>query len=129
MKFTRIYTFSGTKERMDEYDSVSHYLAENGKQIDVVYSLCGNSVCGYDVDGHYFEKLHEAKDYLEEKEAERTGKVESMIATAELSFEISESGMTLEQVIKAVEKKYPAFKFDRTEGRYDTCVMAVFEMR
>lgn len=47
----------------------------------------------------------------------------------ELSFEISESEYTLDQIIRAVEQEYPQFKFNRTESRYDSCIMAIFEKR
>ena len=46
-----------------------------------------------------------------------------------IEVEISEAQEPLSEIIKAVEKKYPAFKFSRTEGRYESCVMAIFELR
>ena len=49
--------------------------------------------------------------------------------TPELSFEISESHYTLNQIIAAVEQEYPKFKFSRIECRYDSCIMAIFEPR
>ena len=45
----------------------------------------------------------------------------------ELSFEISESRMTLDEIIRMVEHDYPGWRFNRTEARYESCVMAVFE--
>ena len=45
----------------------------------------------------------------------------------ELSFEISESGMKLEEIIKYVETHFDGWKFSRTEARYESCVMAIFE--
>lgn len=47
----------------------------------------------------------------------------------ELSFEISESGMYLDDIIKMVERNYTGWKFSRTEARNQSCVMAVFERR
>lgn len=45
----------------------------------------------------------------------------------ELSFEISECGLSLDEVIRIVEKKFPGWKFNRTESRYESCIMAIFE--
>jgi hypothetical protein len=45
----------------------------------------------------------------------------------ELSFEISESGMDLDTIITAVQNAYPGWKFNRTEVRYESCLMAIFE--
>ena len=45
----------------------------------------------------------------------------------ELSFEISESNYTHDEIIKAVEQQFPGYKFNRTESRYDSCIMAIFE--
>ena len=47
----------------------------------------------------------------------------------ELSFEISESEYSLDQIIKAVEQEYPNYKFSRSETRYESCIMAIFEPR
>ena len=44
----------------------------------------------------------------------------------ELSFEISESEFSLDEIIKWVEREYPGWKFDRTEARYISCLMAIF---
>ena len=44
----------------------------------------------------------------------------------ELSVEISEEKRTLDEIINAVQIEYPGFRFDRTEQRYQTCIMAVF---
>lgn len=54
---------------------------------------------------------------------ERNNFLESM----EISFEISESGLTIDEVKAIVEAKYPGWKFNRTESRYDSCIMAIFE--
>jgi len=43
-----------------------------------------------------------------------------------LEFEISECGFPLEAVIEKVEREYPGWHFDRTEPRYESCLMAVF---
>ena len=51
----------------------------------------------------------------------------SLLRSVEISVEISESNLTLDEVIEIVQTKYPGFYFDRTEARYDSCVMAVFE--
>ena len=44
-----------------------------------------------------------------------------------LEFEISECNASLDEIIEAVEREYPDFRFSRTEERYYTCLMAVFE--
>ena len=51
--------------------------------------------------------------------------VESL--SRELSFEISESPYSLEEIIEAVEQEFPGYKFNRTEARYMSCEMAIFE--
>lgn len=51
------------------------------------------------------------------------------IGYPELDFEISESNYDLDTIIKAVEAKYPDYTFNRTESRYISCVMAIFEHR
>ena len=55
--------------------------------------------------------------------------VDMLLRTAEISFEISESILPLDRIIVEVEKAYPAYKFSRTESRYESCVMAIFERR
>lgn len=52
---------------------------------------------------------------------------ETFLTSAELSFEISEAGISLDRVIEIVESKYPGYRFNRTESRYGSCVMAIFE--
>lgn len=47
----------------------------------------------------------------------------------EINFEISECDMPLQKIIKAVEDRYPGFTFNRTEARYDSCLMAIFEKK
>lgn len=54
-------------------------------------------------------------------------KTNTFLNTIEISFEISESELTLDEIIEEVKKVYPTFKFSRTEARYESCVMAVFE--
>lgn len=49
--------------------------------------------------------------------------------TMEISFEISESGKELDAIIAEVEAEFPEWKFSRTEARYISCVMAIFERR
>ena len=48
---------------------------------------------------------------------------------SEISFEISELDLPLKDIIEAVEAKYPEYKFNRTEPRYKSCIMAIFERR
>lgn len=44
-----------------------------------------------------------------------------------LEFEISEADVTIEDLIKYVHKTYgPEWKFNRTEARYESCIMAIF---
>lgn len=46
----------------------------------------------------------------------------------ELSFEISESNITIEELTKYVHRRYgKQWKFNRTEHRYESCTMAIFE--
>ena len=126
MKFTRIYEYSGTSKKAGIYDYVTRYIAEEtGDVIEVVYFM--DHVSHYEFNGGSYGNLAMAKKACEDHAKE--DKKEMMLSTAEISFEISESGMELSDVIKAVEKKYPAFKFSRTEGRYESCVMAIFELR
>lgn len=49
------------------------------------------------------------------------------IGTPELSFEISESSKTLDEIIAMVTECFPGWKFNRTEARYESCVVAIFE--
>ena len=51
---------------------------------------------------------------------------EIILSDPELSFEISENPVPLEVIIEHVEREYPGWKFDRTEARYMSCVMAIF---
>lgn len=51
------------------------------------------------------------------------------IGGPELSFEISESDMDLTEIVEMVEKDWPGWKFNRTEPRYNSCVMAIFEKK
>ncbi len=44
----------------------------------------------------------------------------------ELSVEVSESNLTLDEIIDIIHKKYPHYHFDRTAAKYESCVMAVF---
>lgn len=45
-----------------------------------------------------------------------------------LEFKISESNISIDELIKYVQKKYgPQWKFNRTEARYTSCIMAIFE--
>lgn len=45
----------------------------------------------------------------------------------ELAFEISESEYDLKEIIEAVQMQYPGWRFNRTEARYQSCVVAIFE--
>lgn len=50
------------------------------------------------------------------------------LGNAELSFEISECDASLEEIVEYVHKTYgEKWKFSRTEKRYMSCVMAIFE--
>ena len=50
------------------------------------------------------------------------------IGFPELSFDISESNITIEELEAFVKKAYgPNWRFSRTESRYESCVMAIFE--
>lgn len=50
--------------------------------------------------------------------------------TPELSFEISEADITIDELIREVHRQYGYhWEFDRTEARYDSCVMAIFQLR
>ena len=53
-----------------------------------------------------------------------------IISEPSLQFEISDaldSGKKLEDIIRYIEKENPGWKFNRTEPRYDSCIMAIFE--
>lgn len=53
-------------------------------------------------------------------------KLESLTATLEV--EISELDASLDEVIAYVKKRYGSrWKFNRTEARYKSCIMAIFE--
>ena len=56
-------------------------------------------------------------------------KLETIIENPTLEFEISGYDGELDDIIKAVEKKYPEYKFVATEPRYLSCVIAIFERR
>lgn len=46
----------------------------------------------------------------------------------ELSFEVSELNISLDELIEYVRKNYgTSWKFNRTEHRYESCIVAVFE--
>lgn len=48
--------------------------------------------------------------------------------TAELSFEISELNITIDELTEYVHRRYGKhWKFNRTEHRYLSCVMAIYE--
>lgn len=44
-----------------------------------------------------------------------------------VEFEVSEIGIPLNEFIDMVHRKYPELKFSRTEQRYYSCIMAIFE--
>ncbi len=50
------------------------------------------------------------------------------LGTPRLEFEISESGLTLDEIKEAVAVKYPTAKFWGTESRYESCVFAIFTL-
>lgn len=64
---------------------------------------------------------------LNERQQDR--EVLKSVGGPELSFEVSESEYHLDRIIRAVENLYPEYKFNRTEARYDSCVIAIFERR
>lgn len=51
------------------------------------------------------------------------------IGGPELSFEISECDMDLMEIVEMIEKDWPGWKFNRTESRYQSCMMAIFEKK
>ena len=53
--------------------------------------------------------------------------LETILNSPELHFEVSESAEPLKKVIEEVEKRYPDFRFNRTEARYQSCIVAIFE--
>lgn len=53
----------------------------------------------------------------------------NMISEPELSFEISECDMDLMEIVDIIEKEWPGWKFNRTESRYQSCVMCIFEKK
>ena len=57
--------------------------------------------------------------------------MKNILESLEISIEveISEAHEPLSEIIKAVEDKYPEYRFSRTESRYESCTMAVFEKR
>ena len=54
-------------------------------------------------------------------------KEQLVLSSAELSFEVSESSLCMAEIIRSVESAYPGWRFNRSEARYDSCVMAIFE--
>ena len=75
-----------------------------------------------------FSSLNQIKSkYV--KPSQKKNRLTESIGDPTLEFEISESNLDLEDIIKKVEKKFPDWKFNRTEKRYDDCVVAVFEPR
>lgn len=45
-----------------------------------------------------------------------------------IEVEISEyKHLTLDEIIRAVTTGHPNYKFNRTEPRYQSCIMAIFE--
>lgn len=54
--------------------------------------------------------------------------IEKVMPNAELSIDISELDMTIDEVTEYIHKNYgDKWKFSRTEPRYESCVMAIFE--
>ena len=49
------------------------------------------------------------------------------IPEPEMDLEISEIDAPLEEIIQAISRQYPGWKFSRTEKRYESCIMAIFE--
>lgn len=56
--------------------------------------------------------------------------IKELFGYPEISFEISERGFDaakFREFVDAVEAEYPGYRFNRTESRYESCVMAIFE--
>lgn len=68
MKYKKEYCF-GHDHRDGEDDFVTAYIAENGTRIEAEFYSLSNNRMGYRVNGRGFNKLKEAKAYVE-KEAE-----------------------------------------------------------
>lgn len=111
-------------------------LDDDGREIDAGYTefvsmsedcwdddKCKQLICGWigiDIDDARFE---DEQDDSEDGD----GPVDLVLSSAELSFEISDSKLSLNRIIAEVERKYPGWHFNRTESRHESCIMAVFE--
>lgn len=108
---------------------ISEYKGYSIEQVTrrdwIVRDKDGKMVCNNKFP-YYARTKKEAKEMVD-KDIARCEFIETVVP--ELSFEVSESGLGLDEIIVAVENKYKGWKFSRTEARYDTCVMAVFERR
>lgn len=62
MKFRKEYAYGGDK-KADEDDYVKAYIAENGKRIEAKWGPLSDSYKHYEVDGKWFERLKDAKEY------------------------------------------------------------------
>ena len=75
----------------------------------------------------------ESEEYRIEREATKNRRREKLmretvVGQAELSFDISESGISTDELQFYVHAIYGTnWKFNRTESRYDSCVVAIFE--
>ena len=65
--------------------------------------------------------------YQEEADAILDEQMQEKLGGPWLIFEISESGMTLDEIIAAVGKKYPGWQFRGTEPMFQSCIVAMFE--
>ena len=112
---------------------IDQYNAKKDKWLDMgVWNeeyAKGEFIKGYTFDGEFYKKGNSQTMYklTEIKENEKT--LESIIENPTLEFEISNCDATLDEIIEAAEKAYSDFKFSRTEKRYDTCIVAVFERK
>lgn len=99
---------------------------ENGKVFNG-YDFMG-SVNWEDYGGDaYWADPDEAEQIIRDLEAaDENPQPEIVLGNPELSYEISECGAPLETVIEIVERENPGWRFDRTEARYESCLMAIF---
>ena len=65
MKYKRIYCFGCENGKANEDDFVVEYRAENGKRIELCFSISSNSSQWYKVDGVAYRTLKEAKQACE----------------------------------------------------------------
>lgn len=81
----------------------------------------------FDTDGNIatFFYVKTAKEYIENYLYARDYALNN--AKKVIEVEISEVDYHLARIIRAIEEEYPNYKFNRTENRYESCVIAIFE--